>query len=193
MSPYGHHVVRLIAGGIVGIAAAVPAFADELVLERVTALSRGSKWQPAGAVEIGFPTHHPQGMVRIGDHFFVSSVEIVTPTQRFPEPVDGYDRDTGVGKGHLFKLDASGRLVGSVELGEGTIYHPGGIDFDGTSIWVPVAEYRPNSQSIVYRVDPDTLQATEAFRFKDHIGGIVHDTDANVLHGVSWGSRRFYA
>ena len=62
-------------------------------------------------------------------------------------------------------------------LGEGAIYHPGGIDYDGTHIWVPVAEYRPNSRSIVYRVDPETMKATEVFRFADHIGGIVHDTD----------------
>ena len=59
-------------------------------------------------------------------------------------------------------------------------------------IWVPVAEYRPNSASIVYRVDPATMKATEVFRFRDHVGGIVHNTDAKTLHGVSWGSRRFY-
>jgi uncharacterized protein DUF6454 len=29
-------------------------------------------------------------------------------------------------------------------------------------------------------------------RFADHIGAIVHDTDEGALHGVSWGSRRFY-
>jgi hypothetical protein len=57
---------------------------------------------------------------------------------------------------------------------------------------VPVAEYRPNSRSIVYRVDPATMKADEVFRFPDHIGGIVRNTDDNTLHGVSWGSRRFY-
>ena len=36
------------------------------------------------------------------------------------------------------------------------------------------------------------MQAEEVFRFKDHIGAIVHDTDSHMLHGVSWGSRRFY-
>ena len=55
-----------------------------------------------------------------------------------------------------------------------------------------VAEYRPNSRSIIYRVDPATMQATEVFRYGDHIGGIVHNTDERTLHGVSWGSRRFY-
>ena len=57
---------------------------------------------------------------------------------------------------------------------------------------MPVAEYRPNSHAIVYRVDPATLEATEVLRAGDHIGGIVRDPDANTLHGVSWGSRRFY-
>ena len=79
-----------------------------------------------------------------------------------------------------------------LRLGEGAIYHPGGIDYDGHDIWVPVAEYRPDSRSIVYRVDPATMTATEVFRVDDHIGAIVHNTDDQTLHGVSWGSRRFY-
>ena len=57
---------------------------------------------------------------------------------------------------------------------------------------MPVAEYRPDSRSIIYRVDPQTMKATEVFRFADHIGAIVHNTDDRTLHGVSWGSRRFY-
>ena len=36
------------------------------------------------------------------------------------------------------------------------------------------------------------MKATEVFRFADHIGAIVRNTDDNTLHGVSWGSRRFY-
>jgi hypothetical protein len=106
--------------------------------------------------------------------------------------VDGYDRDTGEGVGHLFKLDMAGNLVADLRLGEGTVYHPGGIDYDGTDIWVPVAEYRPNSRSIVYRVDPRSMKPTEVFRFADHLGGIVHNRDDHSLYGVSWGSRRFY-
>jgi hypothetical protein len=160
--------------------------------ERVTKLSRGTQWKPVSAVPINFLTHHPQGMVKIGDTLFVSSVEIKEPTKRFPQPVDGYDRDTGAGVGHLFKIDMKGNLIADITLGEGSIYHPGGIDYDGKYIWVPVAEYRPNSRSIVYRVDPETMKAEEMFRFADHVGGVVHDTDSKSLHGVSWGSRRFY-
>ena len=159
---------------------------------RVTALTRDSRWQPVATIPIAFPTFHPQGMVKIGDTFYVSSVEVQQPTQRYPQPVDGMDRDAGRGVGHLFKIDATGKLIAELTLGEGSIYHPGGLDFDGTSIWVPVAEYRPNSRSIVYRVNPEAMTATEAFRFADHLGGLVRDTDDRTLHAVSWGSRRFY-
>jgi Family of unknown function (DUF6454) len=165
---------------------------DSVVSDRVKLLTRGTQWKQVAAIPMQFDTQHPQGMVKIGDDFYVSSVEIKKPTTRYPQPVDGYDRDTGEGAGHLFKFDKSGKLLADLPLGEGSIYHPGGIDYDGRYIWVPVAEYRPNSASIVYRVDPATMKATEVFRFKDHVGGIVHNTDAKTLHGVSWGSRRLY-
>jgi len=161
--------------------------------ERVTTLTRESSWKRVGSVPLSFRTYHPQGLVKIGDQFIVSSVEIrVATKKRLTPAADGYDRDTGEGVGHLFKIDVAGNLVADLRLGEGSIYHPGGIDYDGTNVWVPVAEYRPNSRSIVYRVDPRTMKATEMFRFADHIGAIVHNNDDHTLHGVSWGSRRFY-
>ena len=163
-----------------------------IVAERVRALTRDSAWKQVGAVRVAYRTHHPQGMVKIGDTFFVSSVETIVRPRRNPQPVDGYDRDTGQGVGHLFRMDAAGKLTAAITLGEGAMYHPGGIDYDGRDIWVSVAEYRPNSRSIVYRVDPAAMKATEVFRFADHIGALVRNTDDNTLHGVSWGSRRFY-
>ncbi len=177
----------------VGLAPPLPSAAADGLAERVLRLTRAAKWNQVSAVKLGFKTFHPQGMVKIGENFFVSSVDIMEPTQRYPELRDGYDRDTGKGQGHLFKIGPDGKLLADLVLGEGTIYHPGGIDFDGEFIWVPVAEYRPNSQSIIYKVDPNTMKAVEVFRFRDHVGGIVHDTENKSLHGVSWGSRRFYA
>ena len=165
---------------------------DAAVSDRVKMLTRGTQWRQVAAIPLGFDTQHPQGMVKIGDDFYVSSVEIKTPTKRFAQLQDGYDRDTGEGVGHLFKIDKTGKLLSDTVLGEGSIYHPGGIDFDGRFIWVPVAEYRPNSRSIVYKVDPATMKPVEVFRYGDHLGGVVHNTDDRTLNLVSWGSRRFY-
>lgn len=163
-----------------------------LISTRFKQLTRASQWRLVSSLPLNFNTHHPQGLVKIGVTFYVSSVEVTQPTKRFAQPQNGFDRDTGAGVGHLFKFDQQGKLLADVTLGEGTIYHPGGIDFDGRNIWVSVAEYRPNSRSIIYHVDPATMKATEVFRFADHLGGIVHNTDTHTLHGVSWGSRFFY-
>lgn len=112
---------------------AVPADTRSMLAERVMKLTRDSSWKPVASVPMTFTTFHPQGMVKIGDTFFVSSVEV-------------RNRAGGEGVGHLFKIDATGHLVADLRLGEGAIYHPGGIDYDGTAIWVPVAEYRPDSR-----------------------------------------------
>ena len=146
---------------------------------RITQLTRATEWTQQNAIALRFKTHHPQGLVKIGDRLFLSSVEVL-------------DRDAGKGVGHLFQFDLSGQLIADVKLGEGAVYHPGGLDYDGRHIWVAVAEYRPNSQSIVYRIDPRTMTASEVFRFGDHLGALVHDTDTHSLHGINWGSRVFY-
>jgi uncharacterized protein DUF6454 len=121
---------------IAALSASSVAAASDVVAERVQKLTRAVRWQPVAEIPVAVKTHHPQGMVKIGDTFFVSSVEITVPTKRFPELKDGYDRDPGEGVGHLFKLDAKGNLLGDLKLGEGSIYHPGGIDYDGRHIWV---------------------------------------------------------
>jgi Family of unknown function (DUF6454) len=162
------------------------------IASQFSELTRETEWRRVSEDIVAFDTYHPQGMTRVGDHFFVSSVEVHTSPEPYDEPTTGYDRTAGDGVGHLFKFTAQGDLVDQLSLVEGDMYHPGGIDFDGQSIWVPVAEYRPDSHTAIYRIDPETMDATEVFQYPDHIGGIVHNTDANTLHGVSWGSRRFY-
>jgi hypothetical protein len=196
--PRALRLLRLLAAAALtgGAVAAQPSAGRTDLAERVRTLTRDTVWTAVARVPMAFRTFHPQGMVRIGDTLYVSSVEVTTPTRRYPALQDGHDRDTGSGVGHLFKIDLrpgrAGTLIASTTLGDGAMYHPGGIDFDGRSLWVPVAEYRPNSRSLIYSVDPATLKATVALRAADHIGGVVRDTDAGRLHGVSWGSRRFY-
>jgi len=184
----------LARAAVIGIVATTSLWAAEApdLARQITRLTRATEWIRRDAVPIRFKTHHPQGLVKIGDRFFLSSVEVTVPTRRYATPRDGVDRDAGAGIGHLFQFDRAGNLIADLKLGEGAIYHPGGLDYDGRHLWVAVAEYRPNSRSIVYRIDPQALTASEVFRFSDHLGALVHDTGTNSLHGVSWGSRTFY-
>ncbi|TDW15959.1 DUF6454 family protein [Kribbella kalugense] len=165
---------------------------DSDVTRAFRATDRSTAWTLVERVPLKFPAYHPQGFALVGGLIFMSSVEVLEAPVTYPVPVDGYDRTPGKGNGHLFVMDRQGNLERDVRLGEGTAYHPGGLDFDGKDLWVPAAEYRPNSRAIVYTVDPTTYAVTERFRVKDHVGGVVRDRTTGRVHGMSWGSRTLY-
>ena len=158
-------------------------------------MGKNTIWTHIDTVQMRFPNYHTQGLVKIGDVFYVSAVEVLESTVRNSAVTDALydfsiDRSAGAGRAWLFKFDATGQLLGKIELTDGSKYHPGGIDYDGRHIWISVAEYRPNSDTNIYRVDPATLEAEWVLSERDHIGGIVHNVHGGTLNGVSWGSRR---
>lgn len=188
MTPGALWRFALLLPAMIGLLGASPA---PTLADRLIQLNRATVWTQGAAVPVRFPAFHPQGMVKIGSEFFVSSVEIKSYPSRLAGAPGG--RTPGAGVGHLFRMSADGALLGDLALGEGDAYHPGGIDFDGERLWVSVAEYRPDSRAIVYRVDPATLKAVEVLRVADHIGAVAYDRETRTLHGVSWGGRRFYS
>lgn len=165
---------------------------DEALVETFDNVSRSTAWTRTATLDLDFETHHPQAMEVVGDRIYLSSVEITEPTVRYPEPVDGYDRTPGKGVGHLFVLDRDGKLLKDIVISDGHRYHPGGLDYDGEFLWLPVAEYRPNSSADIYRIDPTTYAVKKLFTVPDHVGGVVRDQETGHLVGQSWGSRRFY-
>lgn len=160
-----------------------------LTVEALSNLDRRSKFELVSEIHLDFPTHHPQGMAFANGLTFLSSVEILQPPRPAPDPAL---RTSGSGKGHIFVLKPGGEVIRDVLLGEDSIYHPGGIDFDGDHVWVSVAEYRSGGQSIIYTIDPDSFEAHERFRVDDHIGWVLRDPQAELVFGGSWGSRHIY-
>ncbi|HAG58789.1 MAG TPA: hypothetical protein DEP82_01880 [Arthrobacter bacterium] len=186
--------ILLAASAIGGTAAAqatVHHETDTALADAFNGVDRNTNWQLTSKLKLKFPTYHTEGIAFSGDHIFLSAVQIIEPTVKFPAPQGGFDRTPGKGIGHLFVMDLAGNLQKDITLGEGDMYHPGGIDFDGTNVWVPVAQYRPNSSAIIYRVDATTLDVQKQFEVKDHFGGIVMDKQTGHLVGNTWGSRRF--
>lgn len=165
---------------------------DSTLLGAFNAVDRNTKWTLTKKLRLNFPTYHTEGLAMTGDRLFLSAVEVLEPTVKYPSPQDGFDRNPGRGIGHVFVMDLEGNLQRDIIVGEGDMYHPAGLDFDGTSVWVPVAQYRPDSSSIIYRIDATSLEVKEQFRVDDHIGGIVRDQSTGHLVGNNWGSRRFY-
>lgn len=181
-----------VAAAVPSTAAAVKRDQDDALVSTFADVTRSTPWTKTSSIRLPFDAHHPQAMEVTRDRMFISSVQIDEAPVKFPAPVDGMDRTPGKGVGHLFVTDRAGNLIKDIRLGEGDIYHPGGLDFDGRYIWVPVAEYRPDSKAILYRVDTRTWAVKELFRVDDHVGGVVLDRKRNLLVGQSWGSRRFY-
>ncbi len=155
---------------------------QSLLSQLLKSMTRHTVWKEVASIPFSFPTHHCQGMVKIGEDYWVSSVEVL------PE----FAGDRSHGKGYLFQVSAAGQLLNSLELGEGPLYHPSGIDFDGTNLWIALAAYKPNSQSIIYQINPSQMTVKEVFRWEDHLGAIALNPDTQILHGASWGSRRLY-
>lgn len=190
-------LTRLIAPALCCLTMAqsnpLPQTADPTIADLFSATSRSTTWNQTQKIHLNFQTFHPQGLAITPLRIFLSSVEILEPTVPFPNPRNGLDRSPGKGIGHVFVLDHAGKLEHDIRLHEGHKYHPGGIDFDGTNIWVPLAEYRPNSSASIYRIDASTLAVHKQFDANDHYGGIVLDRSRNQLVGNNWASRNFTA
>jgi hypothetical protein len=165
---------------------------DDALVQAFEKVSRDTVWTRTATLNLDFDTFHPQAMEVVGDRIYLSSVEIIEPPVPYPTPVGGHDRSPGRGVGHLFVLDRDGRLLQDVVISDGDRYHPGGLDYDGEFLWLPVAEYRPDSSADIYRIDPTTYDVTKMFTVADHVGGVVRDQETGHLVGQSWGSRRFY-
>jgi hypothetical protein len=151
----------------------------KVIAERFRALSRSSTWEKVGEVPMAFPTFHPQGMTIIDDRIYLSSVEVV-------------DRVAGEGVAHLFKADLSGNLLQETRLETGKLYHPSGMSFDGVNLWLAIAEYRPESRSIIMRVSPTTMEAEPLFGFDEHLGLLLGDRTTRSLIALNWGARNYY-
>ncbi len=168
---------------------------DPALVSAFAQLTADSAWVERERIELSFSLHHPQGLVKVEDEFLISSVDVL----EWPKKLDGGarggpDRTLGRGRGYLYRVSAAGELLEQTELGDpqAGIYHAGGMDFDGTHLWVPVAQYRPHGRSLIYRVDPRTLEVESVFSVEDHIGSVVLDRDRGRIYGFSWGSREIY-
>jgi Family of unknown function (DUF6454) len=101
--------MRCVVASLIAVSALQPVQDRSTIAERVTRLTRVSPWTLVTSIPVSFRTFHPQGMVKIGDIFVVSSVEVIDPITR----------ESGVG--HLFKIDGTGNLIADLRIGEGSI------------------------------------------------------------------------
>ncbi len=125
-------------------------------------------------VPLQFATYHVQGLELTEQFYFVTSV------------------DKEQKRGWLFKIDRqNANLNSKIELTDRTLIHPGGLQFDGHYLWIPNAEYKSQGRTMIYGVDPNSLEICTSFPVDDHIGAIASD-GKNLLYGVNWDALHFY-
>src|SRR5215467_5214925 len=137
-----------------------------------TAQATPEAMAPVRVLVLQAKTAHVQGIDTDGVHLWVTSV----------------DRATRMGFLQEFSV-ADGRLERTVEIQDGDRFHPGGIAADGSSIWIPVAEYRAKSSAVIQRRSKKTLDLEFQFPVADHIGCIA--VTPQFLIGGNWDSRDF--
>lgn len=147
-----------------------PRDVDGEVAATVGALTRRTAWEQSGEIRLQFDAHHPQGMVRVGSLWWVSTVDV--------------DNRCGA----VLAIDADGTLVERVDVGDTVRFHPGGLDFDGEALWIASSEYRPRSTSSIARLVPGGRPG-HAFDVADHVGAVARCGVDGDLVGWSWGSR----
>lgn len=150
-----------------------------------------NEWQLVESIDLKFDTYHPQGMLKVGDTFYITTVKVERRPRYTRQGKQVSVMDEGAGKGYLMQFDAGGNLLKCIELCEGAIFHPGGMDFDGRYIWVPITKYYPYSRSLIVRVDVRSHQVDKVCYVDDSIGAIIHDTDNNILVGANWDADEF--
>lgn len=124
-------------------------------------------------VHLQAETHHVQGIEIQDNRLWVTSVDVRNKKGLLLE----------------FRLP-DGKLNRSIELQDGSRYHPGGISADSTSLWIPIAEYRPQSTSLIEKRNKSTLALEHRFSVQDHIGCIAVTPD--FLVGGNWDARHLY-
>lgn len=126
-----------------------------------------------GALSLEGELFHVQGLELDSRHIWVTSV------------------DQARRKAYIHEFDRhSGKLRRRLELTDGARYHPGGISRAGRSIWVPVAEMRPNSSAVLVEVDADSLAIRRKIPVADHLGCVAASGD--TLVAGNWDSALLY-
>jgi len=143
----------------------------------------------ANRIPVNFNVYHPQGMTKIDEYFYISTLD--HPGFDNPEL-----KASTSGTGYLIKAilkDNKFEKIDEIRLGEGMIYHPGGIDYDDNgNIYVPVSEYSPHSKSIIYEISIRTFNPTEYLKWDDHIGAITIVNEIHNMYGFTWGGEKIY-
>jgi hypothetical protein len=132
---------------------------------------------------------HTQGLELIGGKYLVTARrEDVHPKQALLLRTDAAATNWDVWD--ITPRDASGAPT--------ALDHPGGMQSDGTRLWIPVAESRQHGPAVIRAFLLSDLQPGRPlkpvleFPVNDHIGSIAVSPDPGLLFGANWETELVY-
>jgi hypothetical protein len=146
----------------------------------LTHLEPFDKWVNAANVDLPFQTYHSQGIVKIGNTFYLTAI--------------------GTSAGYLieFALEGSNeiaasraRFINEVQLADPESklrIHAGGIDYDERTkrIWCPLAEKTAGTSASILTINPSDLSYQNVGSIMDHLGTTIVDTESRRIRMVDY-------
>src|SRR5262245_59318816 len=159
--------------------ASAPAETASETVDLLMNIETFDKWINVANILLPFETYHPQGIVKIGDSFFLTAID-------------------GNAAGYLIKFEVEGgianksaTLIRQVQLADRAFknrIHPGGIDYDASKnrIWCPLAEKTPDTSTSILIINPDDLSYDNVGYITDHLGTTIVDVQNNRIRMIDY-------
>jgi hypothetical protein len=132
---------------------------------------------------------HTQGLELVAGKFYVTARrEDVRPRRALLLRTDPARADWDVWD--ITPMDAQGIVT--------ALDHPGGMQSDGTRLWIPLAESKRNGHSLIRTFQLTNLVAGRPiksdfeFPVDDHIGALAVAADRQLVFGANWDTERVY-
>ncbi len=180
----GSHVSRLpclAAAAIATLLFNLPARADDLPVEQLTL--------PALLIDGKAAAAHTQGLEVAASKFYVTArLESARPKRALllRTAVAGTNWD-------VWDITPAASANSGMPLD-----HPGGMQSDGSRLWIPVAASKPKSRTLIraFRVADMVagrpLKSEFEFPVADHIGALAVAMDLALIFGANWDTEKVY-
>ncbi|MBM3838181.1 MAG: hypothetical protein FJ398_09480 [Verrucomicrobia bacterium] len=158
-----------------------PSWAEDLPIREIKLPPLVVNGQPARA--------HTQGLEVLGAKFYVTARrDDVLPKRALLLRTDAARADWDVWD--ITPVDPRGMVT--------TLDHPGGMQSDGTRLWIPLAESKRQGRSVIrafpiVRLIPgQALEPDFQFEVNDHIGAVAVDPEHKLVLGANWDTEAVY-
>ena len=133
---------------------------------------------------------HTQGLEIIGDQFYVTArLETVRPKRALLARTT--PQSTGWDTWDITPESPSPGAAGPLD-------HPGGFQFDGERLWIPVSESVRHGRTVIRVFSVQHLKPGQSaksefdFRFDDHVGALAVSRNQRIVLGASWDTETVY-